>query len=242
MKIYSFRFTPGKLALIFAGLLLLAFLRLLPPIENSSLPAWEAQTGPLCRVDTKGEKKIAITFETLGEGDTENLLTLLEDNQVHATFFLEGRWVFRYPEETKAIAAAGHEIGTHSQTHPRNLCTLDAQSIRYELWESSSSIQALIGRSPTLLRPPYGFWNEKLMEQGNALGLETILWDVDSLDWKNRTPQEIRQTVLRESGPGSIVRFQNAAINTLSALELVLEDFQEQGYQMVTVSELLVTE
>ena len=242
MKIYSFRFTPGKLALIFAGLLLLAFLRLLPPIENSSLPAWEAQTGPLCRVDTKGEKKIAITFETLGEGDTENLLTLLEDNQVHATFFLEGRWVIRYPEETKAIAAAGHEIGTHSQTHPRNLCTLDAQSIRYELWESSSSIQALIGRSPTLLRPPYGFWNEKLMEQGNALGLETILWDVDSLDWKNRTPQEIRQTVLRESGPGSIVRFQNAAINTLSALELVLEDFQEQGYQMVTVSELLVTE
>ena len=242
MKIYSFRFTPGKLALIFAGLLLLAFLRLLPPIENSSLPAWEAQTGPLCRVDTKGEKKIAITFETLGEGDTENLLALLEDNQVHATFFLEGRWVIRYPEETKAIAAAGHEIGTHSQTHPRNLCTLDAQSIRYELWESSSSIQALIGRSPTLLRPPYGFWNEKLMEQGNALGLETILWDVDSLDWKNRTPQEIRQTVLRESGPGSIVRFQNAAINTLSALELVLEDFQEQGYQMVTVSELLVTE
>lgn len=242
MKIYSFRFTPGKLALIFAGLLLLAFLRLLPPIENSSLPAWEAQTGPLCRVDTKGEKKIAITFETLGEGDTENLLALLEDNQVHATFFLEGRWVFRYPEETKAIAAAGHEIGTHSQTHPRNLCTLDAQSIRYELWESSSSIQALIGRSPTLLRPPYGFWNEKLMEQGNALGLETILWDVDSLDWKNRTPQEIRQTVLRESGPGSIVRFQNAAINTLSALELVLEDFQEQGYQMVTVSELLATE
>ena len=242
MKIYSFRFTPGELALIFAGFLLLAFLRLLPPIENSSLPAWAAQTGPLCRVDTKGEKKIAITFETLGEGDTENLLTLLEDNQVHATFFLEGRWVFRYPEETKAIAAAGHEIGTHSQTHPRNLCTLDAQSIRYELWESSSSIQALIGRSPTLLRPPYGFWNEKLMEQGNALGLETILWDVDSLDWKNRTPQEIRQTVLRESGPGSIVRFQNAAINTLSALELVLEDFQEQGYQMVTVSELLVTE
>ena len=113
MKIYSFRFTPGKLALIFAGLLLLAFLRLLPPIENSSLPAWAAQTGPLCRVDTKGEKKIAITFETLGEGDTENLLTLLEDNQVHATFFLEGRWVIRYPEETKAIAAAGHEIGTH---------------------------------------------------------------------------------------------------------------------------------
>ena len=242
MKIYSFRFTPGKLTLIFAGFLLFAFLRLLPPIKNSSLPAWEAQTGPLCRVDTKGEKKIAITFETLGEGDTENLLALLEDNQVHATFFLEGRWVFRYPEETKAIAAAGHEIGTHSQTHPRNLCTLDAQSIRYELWESSSSIQALIGRSPTLLRPPYGFWNEKLMEQGNALGLETILWDVDSLDWKNRTPQEIRQTVLRESGPGSIVRFQNAAINTLSALELVLEDFQEQGYQMVTVSELLVTE
>ena len=80
------------------------------------------------------------------------------------------------------------------------------------------------------------------MEQGNALGLETILWDVDSLDWKNRTPQEIRQTVLRESGPGPIVRFQNAAINTLSALELVLEDFQEQGYQMVTVSELLATE
>lgn len=242
MKIYSFRFTLGKLALIFAGLLLLAFLRLLPPIENSSLPAWEAQTGPLCRVDTKGEKKIAITFETLGEGDTENLLALLEDNQVHATFFLEGRWVFRYPEETKAIAAAGHEIGTHSQTHPRNLCTLDAQSIRYELRESSSSIQALIGRSPTLFRPPYGFWNEKLMEQGNALGLETILWDVDSLDWKNRTPQEIRQTVLRESDPGSIVRFQNTAINTLSALELVLEDFQEQGYQMVTVSELLATE
>ena len=80
------------------------------------------------------------------------------------------------------------------------------------------------------------------MEQGNALGLETILWDVDSLDWKNRTPQEIRQTVLRESDPGSIVRFQNTAINTLSALELVLEDFQEQGYQMVTVSELLATE
>src|SRR5699024_6057888 len=100
----------------------------------------------------------------------------------------------------------------------------------------------IFGYSPTLFRPPFGFWNEKLIVQGNSLGLETVLWDVDSLDWKNRSPQEIRQFVLKESGPGSILRFQNIAINTISALDLILEDFQEQGYQMVTVSELLALE
>lgn len=242
MTIYSCRFTLKQLVLFCGSLLIFVLLCLILRTENPCLPTWTAQTGATCRVDTKGEKKIAITFETLGEGDTENLLALLGSHQVYATFFLEGRWVLRHPEETKAIAAAGHEIGTHSQMHPRNLCTLDTQSMQHELLEPIVSIQDLIGYSPTLFRPPYGFWNEKLIAQGNSLGLETVLWDVDSLDWKNRSPQEIRQFVLKESGPGSILRFQNIAINTISALDLILEDFQEQGYQMVTVSELLALE
>lgn len=235
----AFRCRLRKKAAALLLLSALALALLLSREAPASLPAWENWSGPVCRADSAGEKWIALSFETLGDGDTSGLLRVLDSYEAHATFFVEGRWAERHPEEVRKIAEAGHELGNHSWSHPRNLHTFAADGIRDELSSCSSVLRELTGVSPALFRPPYGLWSETLLAQGCALGMETVLWEVDSLDWQNRSPEEIARRVIQESGPGSILRFQNAAVNTVSALERVLRYASAQGFRAVTVSELL---
>ena len=134
----------------------------------------------------RDDKKIAISFDAAWGGDkTRKILDILDEFEVHTTFFLVDTWVERYPELVQEIAARGHEIGNHSATHPK-MSTLSRDKIRQELDTMADNAQALTGVRPTLFRPPYGDYNNDVVLIAREAGYEPIQWSVDSLDWKNK--------------------------------------------------------
>ncbi len=194
---------------------------------------------PIYSVDKGEEKVISLTFDAAwDDADTDILIGILQKYNVPATFFMVGSWVEKYPESVKKFAKAGHEIMNHSDTHP-HIDQLSDVKIREELKGCSDKIEAVTGVRPTLFRGPYGEYNNAVIEEAEAQGMLTLQWDVDSLDWKNLSPEDIVERVVSRVQPGSIMLFHNGAKNTPEALPQVLEKLQAQGYRFVKASELV---
>lgn len=174
-----------------------------------------------------------------GNEDTQKLIDILQKYNAKATFFLVGQWVDKYPESVKALADAGNEIGNHSDTHP-HLTQCSSEMIIQELENCNEKIKKVTGKEPKLHRCPYGDYNDTVIKTVRSIGMEPIQWDVDSLDWKEISASEITQRVLSKVKPGSIILFHNAALHTPEALPGIIEALQKQGYELCTVSELLV--
>lgn len=144
----------------------------------------------------------------------------------------------KYPESVKALADAGHEIQNHSDSHP-HMPELSVEKMTEEINACNDKIEAITGKRPTLLRPPYGDYNNTLIETLQGLNMHCIQWDVDSLDWKNPPSSDIVKRVTGKVKNGSIVLFHNAAVNTPAALPEIIEKLQADGYQLVPISELI---
>ena len=186
------------------------------------------------------DKKISISFDAAwGNEDTQTLIDILTTHDVRATFFLVGGWVDKYPESVQALADAGMEVMNHSETHP-HLAQLTAEQVQSEVSTCADKIEAITGVRPTLFRCPYGEYNDTVITAIRALSVEPIQWDVDSLDWKGISADEITQRVLSGVKPGSIVLFHNAAEHTPEALAGIIESLQAEGYEIVPISELLL--
>ena len=193
---------------------------------------------PIYCVDTE-KKCVALTFDAAwGNEDTQDLIDTLKKYNAKATFFLVGSWVDKYPESVKALADAGHSIQNHSNSHP-NLPQLSTEGITKEITLCNEKIQKITKKCPTLIRPPYGDYSNNVIEAVNGLGMYTIQWDVDSLDWKDLSADEIYNRVVNKVQNGSIVLFHNAALNTPEALGKILETLSKDGYKFVTVEELI---
>ena len=137
------------------------------------------------------EKLASLTFDAAwGADDTQTLIDILAKYDVKATFFLVGQWVDKYPDKVKLLYDSGHEIMNHSNTHPK-FTLLSKTKIEAELEACSEKIKAITGIKPDLFRPPYGDYDNKVITTSRELGYEVIQWNVDSLDWKNLTAQEI---------------------------------------------------
>lgn len=149
-----------------------------------------------------------------------------------------GSWVDKYPESVKALSDAGHSIQNHSNTHP-NLPELSTEGITKEITLCNEKIAKITKKTPVLIRPPYGAYSNSVIECVNSLGMYTIQWDVDSLDWKNLSADEIYNRVVNKVKDGSVVLFHNAALNTPEALENILEKLSSEGYEFVTVEDLI---
>lgn len=194
---------------------------------------------PIYCVDTP-EKTIAISFDAAWGADyTDELLKILEEHNVKTTFFLVGIWVDKYPEMVKKISDAGHEIGNHSAKHPK-MSTLSKEQIIAELNSTSKKIEDITGKPTVLLRPPFGDYNNRLIETSHELGYQVIQWDVDSLDYKDYGTEAIIDRVLKKVSNGSIVLFHNNATYTAKALPIILDNLQKQGYKIVPISELII--
>ncbi len=193
---------------------------------------------PIYNVQTE-EKKIAISFDAAwGNEETQPLIDILNRYHVKTTFFVVGAWVDKYPESVKALVAAGHEVCNHSDTHP-HMRKLSRAEMESQITRCNEKIQSVTGVKPLLFRPPYGDYDNAVIQTVEGLGLYPIQWNVDSLDWKNPTPDQIANRVLSKVKPGSIVLFHNGAKNTPAALPRVLETLQSDGYQIVPVSQLI---
>lgn len=197
---------------------------------------------PVYGVDCGEEKKVALTFDAAwGADKTLKILEILEKYDVKATFFLVGFWLDKYPEETKAIAESGCEIGNHSNNHLQ-MSKLSEEKITEELNYVNEKVYQLTGKKPTYFRPPFGDYDNELIDTAEKLGLTTIQWSVDSLDWKGLSATEITSRVVKNVQNGSIVLFHNNSDNILEALPLVLANLINRGYEPVCMSELVYDE
>lgn len=196
---------------------------------------------PIYCVDTD-EKKIAISFDAAwGDQYTKGILDILDKNDIKATFFLVGFWVDKYPDMVKKISEAGHDVGNHSSTHP-HMTKLSSIQIAKELNETGKKIEEITGKKPFLFRPPFGDYNDVLIETAKENGYYTIQWDVDSLDWKELGAKAVVDRVTRNAKKGSVVLFHNNAKYVLEYLPQVLERLQREGYEIVPISELIIKE
>jgi peptidoglycan-N-acetylglucosamine deacetylase len=193
---------------------------------------------PIYNVKTD-EKKVAISFDAAwGNEETQTLIDILAKYHVKTTFFVVGAWVDKYPDSVKALVAAGHEVCNHSNTHP-HMPKLSQEEMSKQITECNNKIESVTGVKPLLFRPPYGDYSNEVINTVNGLSMYPIQWNVDSLDWKDPTPQQISDRVLQRIKPGSIVLFHNGAKNTPAALPTVLQTLQAQGYTIVPVSQLI---
>jgi polysaccharide deacetylase family sporulation protein PdaB len=185
------------------------------------------------------EKKVAISFDCAwGVEHTDKLLDMMEQHNVRCTFFAVQFWVEKYPEYVKKFVDAGHEIGTHSRTHPY-MSKLSKAQIQDELTTSSQAIEKLTGKKVTLFRPPYGDYNDTLIKTSNELGLYPIQWNVDSLDWKNLSATEISLRIVNGVTNGSIILCHNNGLHTAEALPMLFSTLKNRGYRFVPIGELI---
>ena len=194
---------------------------------------------PIYSVDTE-EKKVAISFDTAwGADKTLDIIRILDEYNVNATFFMVGFWVEDYPDMVRAINEQGIEIATHSNTHP-DFTTLSESQMELELTTSIDSIEAITGKKVELFRAPYGAYNNTMLNLTDRLGLKTIQWDVDTLDWKGLSGIEICERVMSKVKNGSIILCHNNSDHILDALPLMLERLLNAGYEVVSVGELIM--
>ncbi|MDR2514906.1 MAG: polysaccharide deacetylase family protein [Christensenellaceae bacterium] len=217
-----------------------AYVRLFNPEAFTDAYSPAKRPLPVYSVDVGEEKRVAISFDAAwGEEKTDAILKILEDRNIKTTFFLVGYWVDRYPDRVQQIFDAGHEIGNHSTTHPHMSKLSESQMIE-ELKGVSAKVKAVTGVAPTLFRPPYGDYNDKLVLVSRAQGYEIVQWDCDSLDWKNLGIQPMVSQVMNNAKPGSIILFHNNSQYITEALPLILDQLLAKGYEIVPVSEILL--
>lgn len=195
---------------------------------------------PIYCVETK-EPKIALTFDAAwGNEDTKKILEVLKKHDVRVTFFMTGGWVENYPDDVKAILAAGHDLGNHSENH-KNMSQLSDAEKKEELMKVHDKVRTLTGYEMFLFRPPYGDYDNAVVNVAKDCGYYTIQWDVDSLDWKDYGVDSIIKTVTEHKhlGNGSIILCHNGAKYTAQALDTLITKLKEKGYTFVPVSELI---
>lgn len=188
------------------------------------------------------DKKISITFDCAwGTEHTDAILAALEKYGVRATFFMVQFWAEKYPDYLKKIDEAGHEVGTHSATHSY-MSRLSEGEIRAELESSSAAITAVTGKAVTLFRPPYGDYDDLLIDTCNDMGILPVQWDVDSLDWKDLSAADIAQRIVPRVKSGSIILCHNNGLHTAEALPIVIDALRAKGFEFVPIGELVYRE
>jgi peptidoglycan-N-acetylglucosamine deacetylase len=193
-----------------------------------------AQTSPLPAQQAGGS--IALTFDDGPSAFTPQILNVLQQDGVHATFFCIGQQVQARPSLVRETFQAGDVIGNHTWNHP-NLTLLTPSQVRWQLSRTSATIQQATGVSPTLFRPPYGAMNAAVRATAEQIGLHPVLWNVDSLDWQRPGVTAIVSNVLKDARRGSIVLMHDGGgdrSETVQALPQIINSLRQRGFAFVT--------
>ncbi len=186
-----------------------------------------------------GKKYIALTFDDGPHGVvTERILSTLDQYNAKATFFMLGQNAASMPTIAKKVADKGHEIANHSITHA-NLRAVSAERVHKEMVTSLDQIEQATGIRPTLFRPPYGNHNENVQNKAKESNQKLILWSVDTRDWESLNANSVYQSVQTYARPGSIILLHDIHPTTAEALPQIMQYLTNNGFEFVTVSELL---
>ena len=173
---------------------------------------------------------------------TPKLLDMLAARRLKATFSVVGKCVAEYPEILKRIAREGHEVASHSWSHP-NLGKMSDEAVRAELRKTDDIIKQTIGVRPTNMRPPYGSITPR--QKGwihDEFGYRVIIWDVDPFDWKRPGSAVVTSRIVNQTKPGSIILAHDIHPATIEAMPETFDQLIAKGFKFVTVSELLAME
>lgn len=183
-------------------------------------------------------KYLALTFDDGPSGRfTSRLLDGLAEREVHATFFLCGYRIEQYPEMTARIAQEGHEIGTHGYAH-KFFNALSAEGVCRDLSKAQRCIEEAAGIQPTLLRPPGGIYDTKVLCQSVCADLPVVLWSVDPEDWRRTDSDAVATHIIRKAENGDIILMHDMSDSSVDAALRVIDELSAQGFRFVTVSEL----
>jgi polysaccharide deacetylase family sporulation protein PdaB len=188
------------------------------------------------------KKVVALTFDiSWGEIHAEPILKKLQEKGVKkATFFLSSPWTKTHPDLVSKIVKSGYEIGSHGHKYT-NYSELDEDEVRNQIQKAHSILTEVTGKSPTLLRLPNGDFNKQVLRVADDLGYKVIQWDTDSQDWKADSAQQIVEQVKTKAHPGDIILMHasDSVKYNEEALPQIIDILRDQGYEFVTVSELL---
>ena len=197
---------------------------------------------PPVRRRANNEMKIALTFD---DGPckeyTEEILEILDEYGIKATFFVIGKCCENYPELLESIHSHGHEIGNHTYSHSR-MRKLESKTLKEEIRRTEEIVYEIISVRTTLFRPPEGAYSDEIGEICDSLGYRTVLWSVDTCDWRRPDADAIVSTVVKNTASGSIILCHDNVVgksNTPEALREFIPCLIRQGYEFVTVSELI---
>lgn len=195
--------------------------------------------------NTKKPQKIALTFD---DGPhpryTEQILKILQDYQITATFFIVGVNAENYPNELKKIVEAGCEIGNHTGTHVQ-MNHLSEEEMEREIRRCEETVFNVTGIRPKLFRPPGGIMPNSMAKIAMKLNYNVILWNIDTLDWALNSPENIQKNVLSNLKGGDIILmhdYVSGGNTTCEALKRIIPAILAQNYEFVTVSELISSE
>lgn len=192
------------------------------------------------------EKQIALTFDSGWEYDqTQQLLQVLEDYQVRATFFLRAGWVEDHPDLALEIAGRGHQIESHSLAHA-HMGSMNREEMEVDIRAANEIYQRVLGTVPTMFRPPYGEFNDLLLTVLKEQGYQyAVMWTVDSHDWAETmngnqvTEQYVIDRVLARASDKGIVLMHVGGLKTIEALPEIIEGLGDYGYRLVALEEIL---
>lgn len=186
-----------------------------------------------------GKKLVALTFDDGPDSKvTPQILQALKEFDAKATFFMLSQNVKANPEIAKQVVAEGHEAANHSISHA-NLNTVGVDKIKSEILDSQSVIEEITGVKPALFRPPFGEFNQTVTNIASESGQAITMWSVDTLDWKYRNANTIYDNIITNTNDGSIVLLHDIHQTTADALPNVLSKLKDDGFEFVTVTELL---
>lgn len=166
------------------------------------------------------------------------ILETLEKSEVKATFFFDGSWVKKNPELTKLIYDGGHEIGNHAYSHPNLQQKSKAETIE-ELTMTNDVIIETLGIKPKWFAPPSGSFNQNTIEVADELGMKTILWTVDTVDWKKPSPSEMIARVMKNGMENGTMILMHPTKPVAEGLETLIQEIEKKGHRLGTVSDMM---
>lgn len=200
-------------------------------------PTITRPVAPIVYSGSSTKKRVAITFDDGPDPRTLiQMLDILDEYNVSATFFLLGRRVNGAEHLVKEIYDRGHQIANHSYSHPKFSILSWSESVR-EIEHTEEALGKYM--SHKYFRPPYGDYKRETLQIAHSLGYRVIYWNVDTRDWAASNPKQIVDAVKKNTKPGSIILFHEGKNLTIQALPEILEWLTQEGYQFVTVAELL---
>ena len=196
---------------------------------------------PIYNVETN-EKKVAFTMNCAWNADDiDSILNTLKENNTKITFFMVGDWIDKFPETVKKIYEEGHEIASHSNTHP-HVNNLTYEGNIEEMEKSNDKIEKITGERTKIYRAPYGEYNNTVIQAAQDKGYYTIQWNLDTLDYTGLTGDEMWNRIGDKLKSGDIILSHNGTKHTADSLDMLIKNIKQKGFEVVKVSDLIYLE